>query len=164
MQTTKSKSDGGGRVKLTKEERASRARIDAMLKTMRRIPKEEVLDLATREFNMFDYNSCFVGWVVRDGIAKLLNGGTTPDVVNAVDYAPEFGYEKSVTERAAYLYGGTQREWERIYFGVIRDETDPDTLEEDSSDATLREVEIAFSNRLGEVVRTATRKRAKKAA
>lgn len=76
------------------------------LTTLRRIPDEVILDMATREFQMFSARSCVCGWALRGGLS-LLNG-KTPD---------EFDVNGNPAAMAA-RFGGTDEEWRAIFIGV----------------------------------------------
>lgn len=87
------------------------------LKTLRRIPKDVRLSMATREFWMFVGWACVCGWAVRDAVlAATGEESVHPAIV---------GHEGDWLGATRKTFGGTRREWQRIYSGVCDDKTAP---------------------------------------
>lgn len=98
---------------LIKEERNFYRRV---LRTLRRIPVDIRLELATREFDMFDGQKCLVGTAVRAGLARAQNPATEDVNSDSVYDDPN---------EAVKLFGGTERRWGEIYSGVMEPDTFP---------------------------------------
>jgi hypothetical protein len=68
-----------------------------VLRTLRRIPDDVILTMATRQFFMGDPDECVVGWAIRDmGL-------------------PQKSYDE---HEAVTAFGGTYDEWRDVYIGV----------------------------------------------
>lgn len=76
------------------------------LQTLRRLPDEVVLDMATREFTMSRADFCLCGWAMRAALSQA--NGKTPEEFD------DFGFPSDMAER----FGGTEDEWRAIYLGV----------------------------------------------
>ena len=77
------------------------------LTTLRRVPADIILSVATRDINLRDANTCVCGWVIREAIARR-------DNVDAEDAFSDAFHADAC--RAAF--GDTGDEWDAIYFGV----------------------------------------------
>ena|SRR6185503_3398691 len=99
------------------------------LTTLRRIPDDVILSMATREFQMYDPPSCICGWAMREDLlaATGSQGG---------------GHSGPV--RCAARFGGTEQEWGAIFGGVT------DTY------GVLPRIEMAFVRRVDEAVQRAS--------
>jgi hypothetical protein len=104
------------------------------LKTLRRLPDDVVLDMATREFEMGLGDTCVCGWALRAGLS--LANGETPDEVQLFG-GPSLR-DTAVTEDLAKEFGGQRGEWEDIWDGVCMGD--------------LPDIELAFAIRLDEAV------------
>lgn len=82
----------------------------SFLQTLRRLPDDVVLDMATREFQMGEPDTCVCGWAIRHALARRLD--VAPEDVNG-DTVSVHSEEK--------LYGGTWQEWYSIFQGVCGD-------------------------------------------
>ena len=101
------------------------------LKTLRLIPRDAILDMATRQFNMTDPTSCVCGWAIREHLA--LSTGVSVEDASAYSGA---GYWANVSE----MLGGTTNEWADIFNGV-------------TNRVTLPAIEEAFTRRVMECAR-----------
>lgn len=93
------------------------------LKTLRRLPDDVVLDLATRELELFSPSRCVCGWAVRLGLAQAA-GVPAKDELDTFEYhgmLPVCGTVASMVE----LYGGTIDEWADIFSGVTEEREMP---------------------------------------
>lgn len=80
------------------------------LKTLRRVPDEIILSVATRNLKLAEGASCLCGWAVREAIARIRQ----TDPVHVF-------FESGNGDRCATLFGGTEDEWQAIYHGVADD-------------------------------------------
>lgn len=106
-----------------------------------RVPDDIILSVGSREIMLESDASCLVGWVVREGIARIVNVDPTDvhlrteQVAEAVDCSvddPTF----AVCTR---MYGGNVDHWRELYFGVTYREELPD-------------IERAFVNRIEDAI------------
>jgi len=109
------------------------------LKLLRLVPDDIILSIATRDFNMIDGASCLCGWVVRETLARIRNVPIHTSVMDSI--APE--------SMCCELYGGDRGDWEDVFAGVMRDETE---LEWSPNRMNLIDVELALITRLNEIV------------
>lgn len=84
------------------------------LKTLRRLPDEVVLDMATREFDMDAYDHCLCGWAIRGALSYM--DGCTPEEVDSDVVAGQGN--GSVPRGLAERYGGEVEAWKTIFVGV----------------------------------------------
>jgi hypothetical protein len=96
------------------------------LTTLRRIPAPVRQSMAAREFDMNWSETCVCGWAIRDALEAATGRdsqgyGTPGDCVR--------------------LFGGTDDEWYRIYYGVL------------PHNGKLRSIETAFAIAVAETVR-----------
>lgn len=89
------------------------------LKTLRRVPDDEILSVATREMEMTDGKTCLCGWVIREHIARIT--GQAPEDVYPYNDAADFGEAWSPDERCAEFFGGSRAEWNALYEGVYKE-------------------------------------------
>jgi hypothetical protein len=82
--------------------------------TLKRIPSEILLSMATRDFKMEHPNTCIVGWALREHFIKYVNPERRVESVGIVETAPHTTQEKRIVE----LFGGTCHDWNQIFFGV----------------------------------------------
>jgi hypothetical protein len=81
------------------------------LKTLKRIPDDVVLSVASRNLKLDDGNYCLVGTAVKEMLISMV--GTAPKKFDTeVDSI-------NVPELASLLFGGTKSEWEDVFTGVI---------------------------------------------
>lgn len=93
-----------------------RSEYASYLRTLRRIPAEIRLSMATREFDMHDADMCITGWAIREALLRAF--GTMKRVPGMeVDGVKQCDPEASI-RAAQTLYGGTREEWARIFWGV----------------------------------------------
>lgn len=103
------------------------APVSQYLETLRRVPDDVILSVATREFDMPNPRTCLCAWLVREQLAQQHDTAADDEVGWAID-------EK-------VLFGGTSSEWAEIYVGVL--------------DRRLPAIELAFVDRVAEAVRGA---------
>lgn len=106
--------------------------VNAALRTLRRIPDDVVLAMATVKYTMGEGACCVVGWAVRQDLLAA----------TGEDDAWMFG----AIPRAVERFGGTYDEWNDIFSGVCYDETR-------KAHMSLPEIELAFVQRIDEAVR-----------
>lgn len=88
------------------------------LKTLRRIPAEVRLALATREFAMYDGVACLCGRAVREDICAVA-GMDFGDEIDPVRFGDgRDGLLFGVVDGCMNRFGGTRREWDAIFHGV----------------------------------------------
>lgn len=122
--------------------------VQQYLKTLRRVPDDVILSVASRDIQLATGRACLCGWVVRESLAKL----------RGVDAAEIRNVEADETSgrRCADLYGGTSDEWTQIYVGV----TDTPDRKDWFTGAPLLNrlplIEAAFTLRVEEAVAEAT--------
>lgn len=113
--------------------------VNPYLQTLRRVPDDVILAVATRDIELGQGQSCLVGWVVREHLAAILQ--QPADDINAYGDGDDEDEDWTPWERAAKLFGGTLREWCNLY-------TDVEAWEDEARAAT----EIAFVDRVLEAV------------
>lgn len=67
------------------------------LKTLKKIPDDIVLSMATREFNMVNPCTCICGWALREAI---MQNGEEDDICGVIG--------------AVSRFGGTYQEWSKL--------------------------------------------------
>lgn len=77
------------------------------LKTLRRIPDDIVLSVATREIVDISPSQCVCGWAIRESIARAANMPAEEVIVTF-----------PVTWRCENAFGGTDEEWSAIFLGI----------------------------------------------
>jgi hypothetical protein len=107
------------------------SRTAGYLTTLRRVPDDVILDMGVTDLELNDGMRCVVGWALRASMAKRL--GKRADDVSFEDY-DDYEYRAVARE-----LGGTEKEWEDVYYGVTQS-------------WTLPAVELAFVLRLDEAV------------
>ncbi len=111
---------------------------EASRNVFRSIPDDVILDMATREFNMWNPNSCVCGWAMRAGLDKLTDAGFGPVARNIESRNMLWcGSPQSDKACCEMFNGATRAEWFEVYNGVTYD---------------LPIVEEAFVERLNEAV------------
>lgn len=100
------------------------------LKTLRRIPDDAILDMATREFDMGDPETCICGWAFAEALA--IAAGAPAEDVKSCDWV--------TNAMCCNVFGGTQQEWLDIFGGV-------------TSETTMPLIELAFVHRVEEACR-----------
>lgn len=88
------------------------------LKTLRRIPDDVVLAVATRDLDLENPQRCLCGWVIREQLAAM--NGVAAEKKKAGIPSSEWG-DFDVVEHAVELFGGTYKAWDDIFIGVVRD-------------------------------------------
>jgi hypothetical protein len=78
------------------------------LKTLRRIPDDVILSVATRDLELDHAQTCLCGWAVREAIARA-SGIADADMVEV------FG----ITWKCQDAFGGSSDEWADIFWGVV---------------------------------------------
>ena len=82
------------------------------LDTLRRIPADVRLSMATRELHVSSRSSCVCGWAIREAVARTTerDAGDVPrdDPAVPVDFSSASTMKK--------LYGGSYEEWDDIYW------------------------------------------------
>ena len=99
------------------------------LKTLRRIPDDIVLAIASREIDVNNRDTCICGWALRENIARSLD--------KAADDVENPSWSTSVA--CADAFGGYVDEWSDVFLGVM------DT-------PTVSLIEAAFVERVLEAV------------
>lgn len=79
------------------------------LKTLRRIPKDVILSMATREMDMSFGESCLCGWAVKEAFAN----GLSAEEIDP--YAPPGVSWDSPANHCVYRFGGDYSEWHNLY-------------------------------------------------
>lgn len=108
------------------------------LETLRRVPDEIILSVATRNLVLGDGEQCLCGWFVREQVARMTNDRA--DCTSAYNYGAEIGEPFSPVGRSTKMFGGTVSEWASIWNGVTQNEFAP-------------HIERAFVERVRECVR-----------
>ena len=109
------------------------------LETLRRLPDDVVLDMATREFDMVWGHLCLCGWAMRAALSRA--NGKAPDEFGAVDVgSPVHGLVEK--------FGGTVAEWSAIYWGVTP--VMESTYYDDPLSGHIMDIELAFVYRVEE--------------
>jgi len=125
------------------------------LKTLSRIPKENMLALATDCFYMGNENTCLCGNAIREDLMKLLGIEFSDDMSdyklgeycenNLCDDNYNRSLQSPIPMACSKLFGGTYKEWEEIFYGVIGDNYP-------NLENTPLEIETAFITRLNQCV------------
>lgn len=84
------------------------------LRTLRRIPDDVVLAVATRDLDLNNPQQCLCGWAIREQLAAM-NGVAAEEKIAGVGGVI---VDRLVPEQAAALFGGTSKEWTALYLGV----------------------------------------------
>jgi hypothetical protein len=102
------------------------------LTTLRRIPKDIVLATATRELEMDNGRACLVAWAVREQLAAFVGvAAEHVDPFGTVAGPWPYGVigqgqcEWFPDGKAHLLFGGTRREWRRLYENAAYDKRVP---------------------------------------
>lgn len=77
------------------------------LNTLRRIPNHLILALATRELILDDASACLCGWAWRENL------------IATVGHDADGGCEPNSEVRCQEAFGGSTREWKRVFGGVV---------------------------------------------
>lgn len=95
------------------------------LATLRRVPDDIVLAVASREIEPVEPSSCLCAWVLREYIGRMVN--------RAADDVDSHGAEAislmeigGTTDRCAVAFGGTETEWDNIFHHIV---TNPSNVE-----------------------------------
>lgn len=111
------------------------------LDTLRRLPDDIVLDMATREFRMTEASSCVCGWALQVALDKL---------IGAPESRPHSLLRDQVPATLALLFGGAQDEWDAMYYGVLpRHALRPEFF---TYGDHVADIELAFVERVAEAV------------
>jgi hypothetical protein len=103
---------------LTRSQELYRTRYQRALTTLKRVPDDIVLATASRDIELHSGNSCLVGTFVRE---KFVQMSTLDFEHTDANSAPNMGatYYCDVQKNAAELFGGTEKEWDFIFSGVV---------------------------------------------
>lgn len=104
---------------------------ESVLKTLRRIPDRIILAVAARDLELGRNDSCLCGWVIREHLAEIANVGASTVRIQPDDDADDdawYGVRNSDKQCRAQ-FGGTEVEWENIYYGVTHGVTDMPIIE-----------------------------------
>lgn len=82
------------------------------LDTLRRVPDDIILSVATREMDMGDGETCLCGWFVKEQVGRILN--VDPADVDPYDDAPD-ATAFAPNDKAWQLFGGDDLDWYRLY-------------------------------------------------
>lgn len=115
------------------------------LKTLRRLPDDVVLDMATREFAMHSEDACLCGWALRASLSRL--DGKAPEEFSGDDWD-----DPNTDTEIVRLFGGTPDEWRDIYVGVT-EKSDNMWDYYVGRRGKLPEIERAFIERVAEACR-----------
>lgn len=85
--------------------------VQRYLTTLRRIPKEVRLSMATREYDMNDPATCVCGWAIRDELLRAVGSENE-----------SHGF---VQNECAERFGGEVESWDAIFDGVCYPERLP---------------------------------------
>lgn len=88
-----------------------RQQVAKYLKTLRRVPGDVILSIASRDIDPLWAPTCLCGWVVREHLATIADKDA-----GEVNATGDSAYE------AQEIYGGTDEEWEAIYRDIWDDE------------------------------------------
>lgn len=94
------------------------------LTTLRRVPDDIVLSVATREMEMSSGETCLCGWFVKEQVGRLLN--MDPEAVDPFADVPGIR-AFSPNYKASEMFGGGWEEWSSLYNGA---EWDTSAVEE----------------------------------
>lgn len=122
------------------------------LKTLRRIPKAIILDMGAREFNMETSASCVCGWAVRDSLDIAINGESTftaDEKLRIAEPHHATSWYSKTNEIAQRQFGGTQREWNAIFYAAAGMDPDRQCTEV----PVTEHLEEAFTRRVMECCR-----------
>lgn len=103
----------------------------------KQIPDDIILDMATREFEMDDENACVCGWAMKLGVEKLKDVGFGMSFADVENSTLDISLDSDRV--CSIIYGGDSYDWDILFTAV-------------TYDALLPAVEIAFVNRLNEIV------------
>jgi hypothetical protein len=109
------------------------------LDTLRRVPDDVILAVASRELGMHDSNACLCGWIVREAVARLADCAPE-DVYVYDDRTVRLTGEDTVLRSCVKLFGGDRRAWRDIFVGTTMSDRLPD-------------IEVAFTQRVAEAAR-----------
>lgn len=79
------------------------------LKTLRRIPDDIVLSMATRGIDVNNGNVCICGWAIREAVGRAAGRDAADTPVADI---------LSIRRDLARRFGGTEQEWDNLYFDV----------------------------------------------
>ena len=113
------------------------------LKTLRRIPKDVVLAVASRHIQPDKNNFCLCGWAVREMMARF--NGAPAERKRAPEGLDANGEWRDAALESARLFGGNLGEWYEVYYGI--------TDSPESSGSRYADVETAFTLRVMECAR-----------
>lgn len=130
---------------LSEQEIEDTAAVNRFLTTLRRIPDEIVLSVASREMEMSKYARCLCGATVREYLVAF-NGCAD---WNEAD-TKLFGTDSD--KESAKLFGGTHDEWRDVYIGVLGQECPTMPAEDEARKGKLSLIEEAFTLRVMEAV------------
>lgn len=82
-------------------------RVAKYLNTLRRIPDDIVLSMASRDVNPNNGNTCICGWAIRESVARALN--CDAEATSVLDIL-------AIDRNLANAFGGTKDEWASLYF------------------------------------------------
>jgi hypothetical protein len=99
----------------TKESEAVPRAVLPYLTTLRRLPDDVVLDIATRDLDLWRPCRCVCGWAVRAGLARSSGDWTEERTGDAV-----LTGRISVLSAMEQMYGGTLDEWQEVFVGVVQ--------------------------------------------
>lgn len=86
---------------------------DGVLRTLRRLPDDVVLDIAGRDIKPSQTESCLCGWAVRSAFLRAVGRDLDPANSEADDRV-----FNNVPRWLRRRFGGSQREWGNIFHGV----------------------------------------------
>jgi hypothetical protein len=87
-------------------------RVEAFLDTLRLVPDDIILSMATRDFNMESPLKCLCGWAVQEMILQLAFNNCDRKNLRHLQ-------SESVLAAVRRIYGGTIWEWQGIFLGVM---------------------------------------------
>jgi hypothetical protein len=90
------------------------------LLTLRRIPADVRLSMATREIEPGCFESCLCGWALRDAIFSQRGDAPPDEPLTDAEYRVNVTSSAEVA-KAAEMFGGTTNEWLDIYWDITDD-------------------------------------------
>ena len=111
--------------------------VNRYLQTLRRVPDDIILSVATRDVELDSFSDCVCGWVYREMRARAANTDAEVESVGS----GLFSTPTRITEGLAAKFGGVEEEWADIFWGV---------------EWHASEIELAFTDRVLEAVERAS--------
>lgn len=86
-------------------------KVSPYLKTLRRVPDDIILSVATRRIVPISPEACICGWVLRESLARMAN-------TDAAHVDPYANSNASVVSGCTEQFGGEWQDWDNIFCGI----------------------------------------------